>query len=176
MRGILIRPGLALSAAAIAGALVTASIIGAMARNGWAGLVVWGGAIAFVVAMLLGATRLVAVATLLVLTGGLIAVAGTNPTWVRLIVVACLCYLTAELGWEGIERRDEARRSAAFNTRRINEVATVILLSLGVATVALVTSSLAPVRSVAVVGIVVLGLLLTLRLTVRRVTDAPLDD
>ncbi|MDJ0497892.1 MAG: hypothetical protein QNJ89_08685 [Acidimicrobiia bacterium] len=176
MRGILIRAGLPLSGTAIAVASVTALIIGTVSPNDLAGTVAWGGAVVFVVAMLLGAGRLIGVATLLTLAGGLIAATAANPNWIRLIVVACLWYLAAELGWEGIDRRDEAQRSAALNSRRINEVATVILLSICVAAVALATSSFAPVRSLSVVGVAVLGLLLTLGLAVRRVTDARVED
>ncbi len=176
MRGILIRAGLPLSGAAIAVASVSAFIIGTMSQNDLAGTVAWGGTVVFVVAMLLGSGRLIGVATLLALAGGLIAASVTNPNWIRLIVVACLWYVAAELGWEAIDRRDEAQRSAALNSRRINEVATVVLLSICAATAALATSSFAPVRSLPVVGVAVLGLLLTLGLAVRRVTDARVAD
>lgn len=123
----------------------------------------------FAVAVTLGSARLVGFATLPVLAAALVAsVAAAEPAWVRSIVLGIAWYMAVELAWDAIERRDGVERSSAFNDRRIDEVTTVVILALVITTAGFLLSFLAPVRTVLVVGLVIICLLAGLRLATRR--------
>ena len=170
---IVLRDGRPQTAAAL---VVALAIVGLVAVPTWtesqaAGRMVILGFGLFALAVAVGSARLVGVATLPIFAAALIASTGANdPAWVRSIVLGVLWYLAAELAWEGIERRDGATRSSAFNERRIDEATTVIVLSLVVTTTAFLTSFLTPVRTVLAVGLVIVGLITALNLANRRLS------
>lgn len=160
-----------------AAALVVAlAIVGVAAVPSWtesqtAGRMAIFGFGLFALALAVGSARLVGVATLPIFAAALIASASADdPAWVRSIVLGVLWYLAAELAWEGIERRDGARRSRAFNDRRIDEVTTVLVLSLAVTTATFLTSFVTPVRTVLAVGVVIVGLITALNLANRHLS------
>ena len=160
-----------------AAALVVAlAIVGVVAVPSWtesqtAGRMAMFGFALFAVALAIGSARLVGIATLPILAAALVASAGADdPAWVRSIVLGVLWYLAAELAWEGIERRDGARRSSAFNDRRIDEATTVLVLSLAVTTAAFLSSFVTPVRTVVAVGVVVVGLITAFNLANRHLS------
>ena len=160
-----------------AAALVVAlAIVGVVAVPSWtesqtAGRMAIFGFGLFALALAVGSARLVGVATLPIFAAALIASASADdPAWVRSIVLGVLWYLAAELAWEGIERRDGARRSRAFNDRRIDEVTTVLVLSLAVTTATFLTSFVTPVRTVLAVGVVIVGLITALNLANRHLS------
>ena len=128
---IVLREGRLQTAAAL---VVALAIVGVVAVPSWAesqpaGRMAIVGFGLFAFALAVGSARLVGVATLPIFAAALIASAGADdPVWVRSIVLGVLWYLAAELAWEGIERRDGATRSSAFNDRRIDEATTVLVL------------------------------------------------
>ena len=156
--------------------VIALAIVGIVAVPSWtesqtAGRMAIFGFGLFAFALAVGSARVVGIATLPIFAAALIASAGADePAWVRSIVLGVLWYLAAELAWDGIERRDGVRRSSAFNDRRIDEATTVLVLSLAVATVAFLTSFLAPVRTVLAVGLVLVGLITALNLANRRLS------
>ena len=164
---IVLREGRLQTAAAL---VVALAIVGVVAVPTWTesqtpGRMAIFGFGLFALALSVGSARLVGVATLPIFAAALIASAGADdPAWVRSIVLGVLWYIAAELAWEGIERRDGARRSSAFNDRRIDEATTVLAVSLAVATAAFLTSFLAPVRTDLAVGVVIVGLIAALNL------------
>lgn len=121
------------------------------------------------VALVVGSGRLVGLTTLPMLGAALVASqAAENPAWVRSIMVGILWYVTAELAWDAIERRDGVRRTKAFRDRRIDETTTVVLVTLGAAGLGLLASSQAPVRTAFALGPILVGLLLALGMTTRH--------
>ncbi len=135
------------------------------------------GLIVVAFALALGSARLVGVATLPMLGAALIASAAADePAWARSIVLGILWYVTAELAWDAIERRDGVTRSSAFNNRRIDEGAIVVTLSLAITAAGLLASSFAPVRTVLTVGPVIVGLLAALVLATRFIRKAAEED
>lgn len=170
-RLVLLREGRLQSVAAL---LVGLAIVGVISASAWsesetAGRMAIFGFMLFAIAIGIGSSRLVGVATLPIFAAALIASVGADdPAWVRSIVLGVLWYLAAELAWEGIERRDGAPRSSAINHRRVDEVMTVVILSLAVTTITFLASFLTPVRTVMAVGLVVVGLGAGLYLANRR--------
>ena len=170
---VVLREGRLQTAAAL---VVALAIVGVVAVPSWtesqtAGRMAIFGFGLFALALAVGSARIVGVATLPIFVAALIASAGADdPAWVRSIVLGVLWYLAAELAWEGIERRDGARRSSAFNDRRIDEATTVLVLSLAVITAAFLSSFVTPVRTVVAVGVVVVGLITALNLANRHLS------
>jgi len=161
------------AALGLAGVIASAVALSSSTQTEIAGRLSFSGVALLSLALALGSARLVGVATLPVLGGALIASATANePAWVQSIVLGCLWYVAAEFAWDAIERRDGAMRSGSFNTRRINEVATVVTLALITATAGFLLSFLAPVRTVLAVGPVMAGLLAGLIVATRHVTDS----
>ena len=175
---IVLREGRLQTAAAL---VVALAIVGVVAVPSWAesqtaGRMAIFGFGLFAFALAVGSARLVGVATLPIFAAALIASAGADdPVWVRSIVLGVLWYLAAELAWEGIERRDGATRSSAFNDRRIDEATTVLVLTLAVTTAAFLTSFLTPVRTVLAVGLVIVGLITALNLANRHLRQGGHD-
>ena len=127
------------------------------------------GVVLFAIALVVGSPRFVGLATVPVLGGALIASAlGAEPAWLRSIVLGCVWYVAVELAWEAIERRDGAQRSIAFDNRRSNEIATVVLLSLAATTAGVAFSFLAPARTIIAVGMVFVVLLTAMSWATRR--------
>ena len=175
---IVLREGRLQTAAAL---VVALAIVGVVAVPSWAesqtaGRMAIFGFGLFAFALAVGSARLVGIATLPIFAAALIASAGADdPVWVRSIVLGVLWYLAAELAWEGIERRDGATRSSAFNDRRIDEATTVLVLTLAVTTAAFLTSFLTPVRTVLAVGLVIVGLITALNLANRHLRQGGHD-
>lgn len=150
------------------------AIVGVIAVPSWtesqtAGRMAIFGAVVFAIAVAVGSARLVGLSALPILGAALITTAATDdPAWVRSIVVGILWYLAAEMAWEGISRRDGVHRSTAFNDRRIDEITTVVMLSLAVTSAAFLTSQLTPVRTILAVGLVLFGLIAGLHLATRH--------
>ena len=153
--------GLALGLASATAAIIAAS---SWADSEFAARLAITAVVVFALALVLGSARLAGVATVPILAAALLASASTDGGgWVRSIAVGCLWYAATELGWDAIERRDGAERSAALDLRRVHEVATVVTISL-IATIAgFAASTVAPERTfllrgfVAIVALAVLG-------------------
>lgn len=162
-----------LAAMGIAGVIAGVISLASSARADTAGSLALLGVGVLLVALVFGSRRLVAIATLPILAAALIvSAAGDEPAWIRSIVLGTLWYLTAELAWEGIERRDGVQRSDAFNSRRLDEVTTVVALTLAVTTIGASLAFLAPARSVFAMGLIFVGLLIALGSATRRIRDA----
>ena len=163
--------GLPQAGVALALASATAGVI---AASSWAQSQIPGrlstlGVTLFAIALLVGSRRFVGLTTVPVLGGALIASAvAAEPAWHRSIALGCLWYVAVELGWEAIERRDGAERTSAYDNRRIHEIATVVLLSLATTTGGFLFSFLAPVRTMAVVGLVFVVLLTAMSRATRH--------
>lgn len=171
-QGFLVRNGLAQSGFAIVLALVVAALIvtPSSGQSEIAGRLAVIGLALFVVTLAIGSPRLIGLTTVPVLGGALLASASAaEPAWIRSIVIGSLWFLAVEIAWEAVERRDGADRKSAYDNRRINELAMVTTLSVGVTTLGFLLSAVAPTRTLFVIGIVVLGLLLALSLATRRV-------
>lgn len=173
-RVVLVRSGRLQAAQALVlaglGAGVVAASSGGQAqlatRLALAGVVMLGAGLA------LGSPRLVGVTTVPMLAAALISSgAGSETAWVQSIVLGCLWYVTAELAWDAIERRDGAKRTAEFDNRRTQEVATITALSIASTSVGFLFSYLAPTRSILVIGFAVLALFGCLSWATRRLGD-----
>lgn len=174
-RSVELRNGLAQTVASLvlAGGFVVLVATSDLSRNGAGTRVAAAGVALFAGALLFGSTRVLGLTTLPVLGGAFLAVAGAaEPAWVRSILLGGLWYVVVELAWDAIERRDGAARSPGFSNRRINEVTTVVILALGISTMAFLLSSYAPPRTLFAVGAVVLILLAGLAAATRRVRGA----
>ena len=90
----------------------------------------------------------VGLAGLPVLAGAMIEIA-SQPTqdWLRATLIGCLWYVTSELAWDAIDRRDGHVRSRAFNRRRVEEVAAVVGGTTVLALVAAAALGQAPSRT-----------------------------
>lgn len=164
------------------GALVAAGVTTTMiAASNWTGDNVAGrfalaGFALFVIALAFGSARFVGMASLPVLGSALFAsTTADSPAWVRSIVVGCLWYVAVELAWDSIERRKGVRRSRALELRRINEVSSIAVISLGVTVTAYAGSSLDAPRTLIGQAVIVVSLLAALIFTIRHVetTGAP---
>ena len=125
------------SGIAQAGGAVTTATTSALLVIGWAtdhrdvaGRLALAGLILFGLTLALGSARLVGLATLPMLGAALVAADGRAS--IGSIVVGCLWYVTLELAWDSIERRDGGERTAAYAHRRVFEVTTVVTLTLAV--------------------------------------------
>lgn len=92
-----------------------------------------------------------------------------DPSWLRSIILGCSWFVVLELSWEAIDRRSGARHTIAATLRRVQEVVTVVAVSLGVGLIASSATSLAPVRTVALQALVLGGLLAAFVSLVRHV-------
>ena len=130
------------------------------------------------IALVLGSARMIGAATLPMLGAALIASAiGEEPAWARSIVLGILWYGAAELAWDAIERRDGVARSRGFDDRRVDEVATVVALSLVITAAGASRRAGARTRrTVFTVGLVVIGLLAALILATQFVREAADQD
>ena len=165
LRIVLLPAGLLQSGAALGLTSLIAGIIAVSSRGQAeiAGQLAALGVVVVAIGLVLGSGRMIGAATLPMLGAALIASAmGEEPAWARSIVLGILWYGAAELAWEAIERRDGVDRPRAFDDRRIDEVATVVALSLTITAAGFVASVLAPRRTIFTVGLVVVGLLATL--------------
>jgi hypothetical protein len=158
------------------GALVVAAVTATMvAASNWTGDNVAGrfaiaGVVLFAIALAVGSARLVGVASLPVLGSALFASAtADSPAWVRSIVVGCLWYVAVELAWDSIERRKGVKRSPALELRRINEVSSIVVISLGVTVTAYAASSLDAPRTLIGQAVIVVALLAALVFAIRHV-------
>jgi hypothetical protein len=155
-----------------AGGVIAAS---SWSRSQTAGRLAILGVALFVIALVLGSGLLIGLTTLPFFVAELVSsIGGDNPAWIRAVVVGVLWYLAAELGWDAIERRDGVRRTAAYNHRRLNEANTVVLLSLVVTAAVFLVSSVAPVRTLIVIAVALLGFAAVLAGAAQRLrrTDA----
>ena len=169
------REGLAQMVAALAFASGAGGFVVATSwdQSQIAGRLAIGGVALFVLALTIGSPHLVGATTVPMLGSALMASgAGSEPAWVRSIVLGCLWYVAAELAWDAIERRDGCERSREFGFRRTNEVATVVVLSLGVTTVGFLLSFLAPTRSMVAAGAALLGLVVALNWGSARLQES----
>lgn len=90
------------------------------------------------------------------------ATAGGDTAWGRSMMIGCIWYVASELAWASIEQRDGTRRSAAVSNRRLQEVATVVIVGLGVGLAGAAASSLAPERTLVVRALVIGAALIAL--------------
>ena len=149
----------ALEALLLAGAAAGVIAASSWGRSQTAGRLAFFGIVVFLIALIWGSGLLVGLASLPVLVAALVStIGGDSPAWIRALVVGVLWFLAAELGWDAIERRDGVRRTAAYNSRRIDEAITVVLLSLAVTLAAFLTSETAPLRTAFVIAIALLAI------------------
>lgn len=159
----------------VASVLSASAAAGVIASSTWresqtAGRLAITAVVLLAVALAVGSGRLVAFTSLPLLGAGLITVVGVTGTlWVRALVVGVLWYLSAELGWEAIERRDGVRRTREFNSRRLDEVSYVVLMSMGVTGLAFALSAVAPLRTTVILGLALAALIAGVGGVTRRV-------
>jgi hypothetical protein len=163
-------------AQALMALVVAAASAATIAVSHWtagnvAGRFALAGVVVFAIGLAFGSARLVGVASLPVLGSALLASAtGESPAWVRSIVVGCLWYVAVELAWDSIERRNGVKRSSALEFRLFNEVASVVVISLGVTVVAYAASGLDAPRTVIGQAAIVVALFAALLFATRRLT------
>ena len=160
----MLRPGFAYSAIAVTLSLVAGVAVRVTATEGVNGVTQLMGfaVLVVVVALVFDLPQVLAASTILVLGAVLVeAGLGDEPTWIRSLAIGCLWFITVEVGWEALERRDGSRRTAAAFARRVQELSTVVVLALVLGVVAIALISFAPARSVllqAVILALVIGL------------------
>ena len=174
-----LRPGAAQAVAALVLATATATLIAVVSwsevngasRSALVGLLTFG------VALVLGSGRVVGASSLPMLGGALLWVAASDQrVWVASMVVGLLWYVALELAWDSIERRRGGTRTSAMSDRRIQEVSTVVALSLVASIGAFTLSGAGPERSALVEATIVAGLLVVLAATSRHLTTHPAAD
>ena len=124
----------------------------------------------FVVGVLAGSSSIVAFGTLPMLGAAMIEI-GANPGdgWIRAAVVGSLWFVSLEMAWDAIERRDGHRRSKAVNFRRMQEVSTVVVGAFAVPLVVLaLVTAFTPQRTLAVQALVVGGLAVAMISAIRH--------
>ncbi|MGI9605124.1 MAG: hypothetical protein ACR2P0_03200 [Acidimicrobiales bacterium] len=169
-----LRPGGLQGMASLVLAATTAAIIVAAAplatevggRLALTALVFYG------IVLIVGSARLVGLSSILMLGAALASTSSTDPEWVRSIVIGCVWYAAIEIGWSSIEQRKGAERTAAFNRRRVNEVATVVALAVIVTLAGLVGSGAAAERTLIAQAPIVLGLVAAVALITRSLERA----
>ena len=128
-----------------------------------------GGLIVFVIGTAAGSERVVGAATAPLLGSALLgATAADQVAWGRSMVIGCVWYVAVELAWASIERRDGSQRSAAVTVRRLQEVATVVVVALIVSLVGLAGSMLAPERTLVIQMAAIAAVLAALVVAVRH--------
>lgn len=176
------RPALAAAVLSVVTALAAVGdSLGAGLRTG-AGPLWWlapsavAGAVALLLAGLsIGSDRLVGIASLPMLVG-----AGERLDSIdqalsgRPLIVGCLWFVTLELAWASIERRDDVARPPAVDRQRVYEVALVVVVTVVVGVVAILVVPLAPPRTLLVRGMI-LALVLVLMAEVVRRLRLPAD-
>ncbi|MEM9652144.1 MAG: hypothetical protein AAGA65_08605 [Actinomycetota bacterium] len=164
------RPGLLLTAAAAALAVAVGGAVWITAVEGRAVVaqLVAASLVIHLYFLIIGSARWIGISSLPLLGSALIeAGLGDGPSWLRSLAIGCGWFVAVEVGWEAIERRKGARYTAAATARRIQEVLTVVGVSVVLGGAATVTASLAPARSVPVQAVVIGGLLVALAGVVR---------
>ncbi len=127
------------------------------------------------IGLVTGSSRLIAgsLPPLLIASLASVPAGADNLNWGRTLLVGCACYVVAELGWESAVERDRGVRPPAVRARRVEEVATVLAVTVGSGLAASGLSGLAPQRSVLLQGlVVVVGLVTITRFTRRLKPDA----
>lgn len=169
----MIRPGFLWSAAA-ATAAVTCVTISTVTATVAAELVLLFGVLGlalFLVGLLIGLTAAIGFASVFVLSSALFeAMAVDEPVWVRSLVIGCLWFASIELGWEAIDRRNGYEATPAVGARRLQEVLTVIGVTLVVGVVAVAMQSFAPARTMSLQVLVVAGFVAAFVTVARRLT------
>lgn len=179
MRRVKLRGGWPQSAGAL---LISMAVAGVIAVPTWsqsqtAGRLAIGGVVLFAIALILGSGRLVAVTSVLILGAALGSLLGQeNPAWIRGMVVGVLWYVAAELAWDGFERRDGIRRTSSYNARLIDEKSKVVVVSLLVSGLAIAISGAAPVRTILILAIVMIGIATALATTAGKVRRSRTDE
>ncbi len=158
---------------AIMAAGATAAIVSSASSQGeGAGRLAVAGVLIFVLALGLGSARVVGACSFPVLGSALISSATADQTaWFQSIAVGCLWYVAVELAWDSIERRTPAVRSPAVDLRRVNEVSSIVLISLAVTVSAYWASTLDAVRTPGRQGLLVVAVISALGLTVRHLAS-----
>jgi len=158
-----------LGALALAGLFVAIVVSSTGGQSAIAARLAISGLVLVALALAVGSPVLVGGSTLPMLGAALVASgSASQPTWVRSIVLGCLWYVAAELAWESIERREGVECTPAFNDRRVNEIANVVVLALCATTAGFAMSSFAPTRSVVAAGLATVPLLIGLTLASQR--------
>ena len=127
------------------------------------------GVVLFALALAIGSSRVIGATSFPVLGSAFIVSATSETMWVQSIVVGCLWYIAVELAWESVDRRTWARRSTSLGLRRVNEVATVVVVSLAVTVTAFAGSSLDAARTLPRQAFIVIALLVALGFAIRRI-------
>ncbi len=170
-----LRPGWIQAIASIAVAAMAVVVIAAPSweRTQTPGRLAISGTIFFALALAIGSRGLVAIGGAFVLAAGLFTTAGAeNIAWVRSAAIGILLFVAIELAWDAIERRDGIARTSAFNGRKIDETTRVVVLSLAVTGAIYGLSSLAPSRTVFVIGLALLGVAVALGVATRRLRES----
>jgi hypothetical protein len=152
-------PGLgAVALASITGAITVAD---AGAAPSWPVSVGVGVGIGLlVVGLMLGSERVVGIASIPMLVGAAESLAPhVGEASLRPLIIGCLWFVSLELAWSSIERRDGVARPAAVDRQRVYEVSMVVVVTILVGLAATLVLPLAPTRTLLVRG-VILGLVL----------------
>ena len=168
----MIRPGVWLSVAAVALAVLTAVVIRITASDGIDAVnaLVAVMLLAHAALVLIGSSRWIGLTSIPVVVAVMVeAGLATQPAWTRSIVIGVLWFLTMEVSWEAIDRRSGVSYTEAATRRRLQEVVSVVGVALAVGFVATAATTIAPVRSVALQAIVVGALLFAFVSLIRQV-------
>lgn len=169
----MVRPGWLLTAMAVVAAAVTAAFLRVTATAAEVAVtpLVLLGAVLLGGMLLVGSARWIGVSSVpMVGAMALESGFGQDPSWVRSLAAGCLWYLTLELGWEAIDRRDGARHTPAAQRQRLQEVVAVLGLSICAGGVAILAAAGAPTRSVAVQAITIGAVFAVIVVLLRRLT------
>lgn len=132
--------------------------------------------IGYVIPLFLGSARWLGLSSVPLLGAAVIEAGfGDEPTWMRSLVIGCLWFMAVEAGWEAIDRRSGARYTTAATARRLQEVFTVVGISVFIGAAATLGAALAPARSILLQALVVGGLLVAFGLMVAALVPSPTD-
>ncbi len=156
--------GLILAAATTVTIIVSSTVsVWLAGRLAIAGLVVFAAGIAF------GSERMTGASALPMLAGAILgADPGLGLPWGRALIIGCIWYGALEAGWSSIEYRHGARTAAAVTRRRIQEVATIVMLAVVVGAGGIALGELAPTRTLLVRGSVIAAVLVALAMGLRQ--------
>lgn len=164
------RPGSALTAIAAALASIVAlgvsltAVEGRVVVNQLLGLAL----LIYILPLFVGSARWLGASSIPLLGAATIEAGfGAEPTWLRSLAIGCAWFVAVEAGWEAIDRRSGAHYTNAATARRLQEVTTVVAISVFVGAAATLGAVLAPTRSIPLQALVIGGLLVAFGLVVR---------
>ncbi len=129
------------------------------------------GAVLTFAALAIGSEALLALATAPILGAAVMAVdSSSGPNWGRSLLIGSLWFVTVELGWYAIQRRDRGRLPIEVTVQRVREVATVVTVTLAAGIVAVGAATFSPPRSLVVRATLAAALIAGLAAVLRQLT------